>query len=77
MTETLDQTTLGDCLAALPPVELKGLALMQQPHPERAALREAVTELIAYTNACQQAADRLRDVPPVPLTAFTLAEWAL
>jgi hypothetical protein len=77
MLETVDQTTLLDCLAALPPIELKGLALMQQPNPDRAALREAVTELITYTNACRQTAARLQNVPPVPLIAFTLAEWAL
>jgi hypothetical protein len=40
-------------------------------------LRDAVLELITYTDACARAIHRLRDVPPVPLTAFPIVEWTL
>ena len=84
----LDTEQLCMTLAALEPVQLKGLALLQSgqrplgllsKHNEipRDTLREAVLELIAYTDACARAIQRLLDVPAVPLTAFPMVEWVL
>ena len=67
-------------LRSVAAVPLQGLALMERPslltpvHRDR--VREAVVELIAYTNRCTQAVERLRDVPPTPLAVITV-EWML
>ena len=68
-------------LASVPPAQLKGLALLkgQRLLPTdipRETLREAVLELIQYTDSCNKALDRLRDVEPVPLD-FSILEWSL
>lgn len=84
----LDTPKLCSTLAAIKPVKLKGLDLLQSEQcafgllPNSAAipretLRDAVLELIAYTDACARAIQRLCDVPPIPLTAFPIVEWAL
>lgn len=85
---TLDAEQLCVTLAALEPIQLKGLVLLQSGqrplgflpnHHEipRDVLREAVLELIAYTDACARAIQRLVAVPAVPLTAFPTVEWVL
>jgi hypothetical protein len=79
---------LCSTLAAIEPIKLKGLDLLQSEQREfgllpkptaipRETLRDAVLELIAYTDACARVIQRLWDVPPVPLTAFPIVEWAL
>jgi hypothetical protein len=84
----LDTPKLCSTLAALEPVKLKGLDLLQSeqsafgllPNPTaipRETLRDAVLELIAYTDACARAIHRLCDVQPIPLTAFPIVEWTL
>jgi hypothetical protein len=84
----LDTSNFVLILAALEPVQLKGLELLQSeqrafgllPSPTaipRETLRDAVLELIAYTDACARAIQRLCDVPPVPLTTFPIVEWIL
>jgi hypothetical protein len=84
----LDAEQLCSTLAALEPVQLKGLALLQsgqrplgllgyQPDIPRETLREAVLELISYTDACARAIQRLLAVPAIPLTAFPTVEWVL
>jgi hypothetical protein len=84
----LNTSKLCSTLAALEPVKLKGLDLLQSeqrsfgllPNPTaipRETLRDAVLELISYTDACARAIQRLCDVPPVPLTAFPIVEWSL
>ena len=78
----MEMEVLRTCLADLPPVQLKGFDLLGQsgnPSPqaiERETLREAVLELMAYTDACTRSLHRLRDLSPVPL-AFPLVEWVL
>ena len=83
-----DTSKLCSTLTALEPVKLKGLDLLQSeqrafgllPSPTaipRETLRDAVLELIAYTDACARAIQRLCDVPPIPLMAFPIVEWAL
>ena len=76
--------SLRDCLAGLSPVELKGMALLRQGPPAlfpesvpREQLREAVIEIIAYTNRCQIAADRLATLAAVPLLTVTIPEFGL
>lgn len=84
---SLDAEQLCATLAALEPVRLKGLALLQsgqrplgllpsQEEISRDTLREAVLELMSYTDACAQSLHRLRDLAPVPL-ACPLVEWIL
>ncbi len=67
-------------LGSVAAVPLQGLALMERPSlltpVHRDLVREAVVELIAYTNRCTQAVERLRDVPPTPLAVITV-EWML
>jgi len=78
----MEMEVLRTCLADLPPVQLKGFDLLGQasdllvPAIPREILREAVLELMAYTDACTRSLHRLRDLRPVPL-AFPLVEWVL
>ncbi len=72
------------CLAAVAPCELLGMTLLRQGSPQffpadvpRDVLREAVTEIIAYTGRCAAAAHRLRDLSPVPLTTIVFAGYGL
>jgi hypothetical protein len=77
-TLTFDQDQLMTAIDSLTPVPLKGLDLL--PHLEqadRSAVREAVLELIAYTNAAARLCEQLATVPAVPLTAFVAVDWAL
>ena len=84
----LDSSKLCSTLSAIEPIQLKGLDLLQSeqrafgllPNPTaipRETLRDAVLELIAYTDSCARAIQRLWDVPPIPLTSFPIVEWAL
>lgn len=84
----LDAEQLCMTLAALEPIQLKGLTLLQSgQHPlgllpnsqeiPRETLREAVLELIAYTDSCARAMQRLMAVPAISLTAFPTVEWIL
>lgn len=77
-------TNLGElyaCLTGLLPVELKGLALVENPSvlssANREDVRDAVVELIAYTNRCAKAIENLRDLPPIPLMSIITVEWML
>ena len=74
-----DQTRLMAVLDALAPASLKGLTLIGSAVPvtDRTAVREAVLELIDYTNGCARAIEQLHSVPAVPLTTFVCVEWAL
>jgi hypothetical protein len=79
MLETITSSSLQTCLADLPAVQLKGLALMATPAglADREAVRDAMLELITYTQQCHRAARRLQSVPPVPLTSVVVPEWCL
>jgi hypothetical protein len=75
---------LSACLSAVAPCELVGMTLLRQGSPHlvppdipRDVLREAVTEIIAYTQRCAVAAQRLRDLAPIPLMNLTFAGYAL
>ncbi len=78
----MEVEVLRACLADLPPVQLTGLDLLEQvadwqmPAIPRDTLRDAVLELMAYTDACTKTMQRLREVTPVPLS-MPLVEWVL
>ena len=65
---------LRDVLLGLPELALIGTALLEAStgffpvDVPRDTLREAVVEMVAYTENCQSAARRLRDLTPIPLT---------
>lgn len=74
------------CLAELPPVELKGMALLRERHPQgqftptglpREVVAEAVVEILAYTQSCQRAAQQLSVLAAVPLLALAIVEFGL
>jgi hypothetical protein len=84
--------SLRDCLTGLPPVELKGMALLRECRPDgqffpqlnggqqnlsREAIAEAVTEIVGYTQRCRRAAQQLETLAPIPLTAFSILEYGL
>ena len=89
---TLTIDSLRDCLAGLPPVELKGMALLRERRPHgqffpqleggqigiaRETIAEAVTEIVGYTERCRRAAQQLAKLTPISLTAFSILEYGL
>jgi hypothetical protein len=78
---------LNECLANVPPVELKGMALLRERPPgagffppldmPRAVITEAVAELVAYTQQSQHAAAQLAKLAPIPLTTLSLLDYGL
>jgi len=64
---------LRDVLLGLPELALIGTGLLAAStgffpvDVPRATLREAVVEMVAYTESCQSAARRLRHLTPIPL----------
>ncbi len=80
----LTHDDLRACLAAITPVELLGMTLLRQGNPQllpsnvpRDVLREAVTEIIAYTGRCTAAAQRLSNLMPIPLLNIMIVEFGL
>lgn len=84
--------SLRDCLAGLPPVELKGMVLLKERRPHgqffpqleggqigiaREIIAEAVTEIVSYTERCRRAAQQLAKLTPIPLTTFSILEYGL
>ena len=73
---------LRDVLLGLPELTLIGTALLEAytgffpVDLPRDTLREAVVEMVAYTESCQSAARRLRDLTPIPLTV-AIPEYSL
>ena len=74
------------CLAELPTVELKGMALLRERRPlgqffptglPRAVIADAVTEIVSYTQRCQRAAEQLAELTAIPLTTFATLEYGL
>ncbi len=77
---------LRACLAELPAVELKGMALLRERRPlgpffptglPREVIADAVTEIVGYTQRCQHAVEQLTALTSVPLTAFAIVEYGL
>jgi hypothetical protein len=78
--------TLQDCLASIEPVDLQGMRLLKAcptatglfpQNVPRATIKEAVIELVQYTERCNATAHRLRNLAPIPLTNLTLIEYGL
>ena len=80
--------SLRDCLAGLPSVELKGMALLKERRPAgqffpqlvsvpRDVIAAAVTEIVGYSERCRRAAEQLAALAPIPLTAFSIVEYGL
>ena len=78
--------TLHDCLASVEPVELQGMCLLKAcptatglfpQNVPRTTVKEAVIELVQYTERCNSAARRLRNLAPIPLTNLSLIEYGL
>lgn len=79
--------TLRECLANVPPVELKGMALLRERPPAagffppldmpRSVIAEAVTELVAYTQRSLHAAEQLTKLVPIPLRTISLLDYGL
>ena len=84
--------SLRDCLAGLPPVDLKGMALLRERRPHgqffpqleggqqgipRETIAEAVMEIVGYTERCHRAAQQLVKLAPIPLTTFSILEYGL
>jgi hypothetical protein len=72
------------CLSAVAPCELLGMTLLRQGSPRlfpvdipRDVLRDAVTEIVAYTGRCATAARRLAELSPVPLVQVAIPEFGL
>lgn len=88
----LSVESLRDCLADLPPVELKGMTLLRecrltgQFFPQlssrpngiaREVIAEAVSEMVAYSQRCRHTAGQLARLVPIPLTTFSILEYGL
>lgn len=70
------------CLTSVEPVALQGMRLLKAHPPTtglfpqnvpRALVKEALIELVQYTERCNTAAQRLRNLAPVPL--LTVEQW--
>ncbi len=78
---TLD--ALHECLETLAPLELLGMTLLRSSHQlfptglPRNTLREAVAELVAYTERCAKTVAHLVTLSPIPLAAMSVVEYGL
>ncbi|MCI0420774.1 MAG: hypothetical protein L0312_16365 [Acidobacteria bacterium] len=83
---TITAESLRDCLAGVESVKLLGMELLNQFRPQgdlfptgvpRSAMKEAVAEIMDYTNKCITAAGRLQNLAPIPLTRVSILEFGL
>jgi hypothetical protein len=81
---TMTRHDLCACLATVAPCELLGMTLLRQGSPRlfpadvpRDILREAVTEIVVYTERCAAATRRLADLSPIPLAQVVIPEFGL
>lgn len=77
---------LKDCLASVEPVDLQGMRLLKTcptatglfpQNIPRASVKEAVIELVQYTERCNAIAHRLRNLSPIPLLTIEQLEFGL
>jgi hypothetical protein len=76
---------LRDCLASVEPVDLQGMGLLKArpttglfpTNVPREVVKEAVIELVQYTEHCQATARRLRNLSPISLTTIPIIEYGL
>ena len=85
MASNEDAKNLRECLLNLPPLELLGMTLLRDSDHAgllpadvpRQTLKDAVVEMIDYSERCRGAARRLSNLTPVPITGADLPEFAL
>lgn len=84
ISQGMTHQNLCDCLSAIAPCDLMGMALLRQSQSSscpdavpREQLREAVIEIIAYTGRCAAAVKRLDDLSAVPLRTVIIGEFGL
>ena len=85
MYPTINADKLCETLAAIPPVDLLGLRLLQSAPLDglfptglpRATLTAAVVELVDYTRRCARAISQLADLQPIALTAVPQWQFGL
>ncbi|MEO1643607.1 MAG: hypothetical protein AAFR67_00360 [Chloroflexota bacterium] len=77
---------LQECLASVEPVDLQGMRLLKACPPTIglfpqnvpcATIKEAVIELVQYTERCNSTARRLRNLSPIPLLTIQQIEYGL
>lgn len=77
---------LVDILLGLKPLELKGLALVQECQPEPGhwfpnapldKVIEATLEFVAYAQASNTAVNKLVQIKPIPLRSVQMPEFGL
>ncbi len=77
---------LRDCLLALPPLELKGMALLREHCPAdgffpagipRSTMVEAISEITAYTERARRMGEALANLAPIPLLEQPVLEYGL
>ena len=77
---------LRECLLTLPPLELKGMALLRERRPAdgffptgipRATMVEAITEITAYTERARRMGEALANLAPIPLLTQPVLEYGL
>ncbi len=77
---------LHQCLNSIEPVDLAGMRLLKAcptatglfpQNVPRALVKEAVIELVQYTEACNATARRLNNLAPIPLSNLALIEYGL
>jgi hypothetical protein len=81
----LTHTALAEILAAVEPVELRGVALLRRWHLEPlfpagidpAEMAEAVVEIVDYTRQCEASLHRLKGLRPIPLTGASIEEFSI
>ncbi len=74
-------------LASVPESDLKVLGLLRQSQPTagqflprglpRKAYTEAALEMMAYTRACSELAQRVKNLTPAQAAAFSISEYGL
>lgn len=77
--------SLESCLAAIDPVDLMGMRLLQTCPQQglypvdlaRETVQQAVAEIVDYTGRCNTTAKRLSQLPPVPVTTIAVLEFGL
>jgi hypothetical protein len=77
---------LRDSLLAIPPLELKGMALLKECRPAdgffptgipRTTMVEAITEITTYTERARRMGEALATLSPIPLLDQSVLEYGL
>jgi hypothetical protein len=77
---------LTEVLNTVPPIDLMGMRLLKAcpiaaglfpQNVPRATVKEAVIEMVQYTEHCNATARRLRNLAPVPLLTIEQLEFGL